>query len=308
MTCFDYLHNKHDVVQIIGTRPQYIKLIDIPGDFVIDTGQHYDASLQRDIPSGSIDFTFQWVKPRQIVDGLMQMLDKINPKIVIVYGDTFSTLCGCVAANRMNLPVMHIEAGVRTGVWTIEEKIRCIVDDRSDYVLAPTMDAFTTLVDEGHVHAYWVGDIMYERFLDANEKHKSNIILMTIHRRENLESLPQLFSELKSLNARVHFYVHPHTLKYLELNQIPIPDNISMYDPTDCGHIRDEFHQAKLVITDSGGLVREAYWSGIRCRFIGINPWADQTEAFGIGNTSTIVKEVVEDVLKDLSGELQVLS
>lgn len=288
------------IVQIIGTRPQYEKLIRFEADWVIDTGQHYSKSLTLD--TENVDEVYTWIGVRETTRLLTNKLNQIRPKLVVVYGDTYSTWAGALAAKRAGIHLMHIEAAVPYDN-SLEGKIRRKVDSLAKYLVCPTHRAYIfaeALYGEDR-SVYFTGDILYDRFLRDREAIlcKWNIHLMTIHRRENLPDLQLILDEASESvgTGVIWFYLHPHTDKYIKENDIRVPKNIIMQDPADHKEIVAALFQAKSVITDSGGLVREASWAGVPFKFIGNNPWPE-TEAFGKGNAEKEIRRVVDEILR----------
>ena len=293
-----------EIVQVIGTRPQYQKLIRFnTHDVVVDTGQHYSDSLVFDRPE--VDYQLHWVGLRQVIRNIMRVIYINDPKVVIVYGDTFSTLCGAIAARKCGVPLVHIEAGVRTSAQNIEEKIRRKVDSLSTYWMCPTSNAYYESLKEvipvSGRRSFFVGVLMYEHFLATlNSFKQGNIYILTLHRRENFSRLQELLSyvskEAVKNNAYVWFFAHPNTLKVIQTQKITIPEKISIRDTEPNREMIQYLTHAKRVFTDSGGLVKEAYWSGCQVEFLGVNPWPE-IHAFGTGYTSTSIKRIVGSIL-----------
>lgn len=288
------------IVQIIGTRPQYEKLIRFEADWVIDTGQHYSKSLTLD--AKEVDEVYIWEGVRNTARLLTDKLEDVAPQLVIVYGDTYSTLAGALAAKRANIPLMHVEAAVPYDN-SLEGKIRRKVDSLSKYLICPTHRAyiFAEALYGKDKSVYFTGDLLYDRFLRERETLlcKWDIHVMTIHRRENLPDLQLILNEASESVGKgvIWFYLHPHTAKYIRDNDIKVSKNIIMQDPSDHKDMIAALYQAKSVITDSGGLVREASWAGVPFKFIGNNPWPE-TEAFGKGNAEKEIRRVVDEILR----------
>lgn len=293
-----------DILQVIGTRPQYEKLIRFKNDFVIDTGQHYSKSLLKD--KGRVDVTLPWEGIREAVKSIAVYVKQLPPKLIVVYGDTFSTFAGALAAKRCNIPLAHIEAGVPYIKGQIESKIRNKVDILSDFSFCPTKRAYENIDCGWHGQnimfpvlrcriCYLVGDLMYDSFIKENIKCRTNVTIATIHRRENLPNLKEIFKKLDQIEyGKVWFFTHPHTREYMKKNKIKFPKNFSDREPCSHEDMLAYLKNAKRVVTDSGGLVREAYWSGVPFEYIGENPWPE-TRAFGDGHAGDKIRRIIED-------------
>ncbi|MDO9260619.1 MAG: UDP-N-acetylglucosamine 2-epimerase (non-hydrolyzing), partial [Flavobacteriaceae bacterium] len=222
-----------------------------------------------------------------------QMLSKIEeilliekPDAVVVYGDTNSTLSGTLAAKKLHLKVIHIEAGLRSFNMKMPEEINRIITDRlSDLLLCPTDAAIANLNAEGFQNfptkVVKTGDIMKDAVTFYSEKsaEKSTImrnlglesdhfVLATIHRQENTDNLVNLYSIFKGLETIAHeskviLPIHPRTRKILEKNQTHF--NITFIDPVGYFDMLSLLKYCKLVITDSGGLQKEAYFNQKFC-------------------------------------------
>ncbi len=281
------------IFSIVGARPQFIKLAPLSAklagqheEIIVHTGQHYDYAMSEQI------FTDLGIRKPDIhlevgsgthasqTGDMMVKLEaammKDRPDAVVVFGDTNSTLAGALAAAKLTIPVIHIEAGLRSYNKLMPEEInRVTADHISAYLFAPTGTANRILKEEGlGERSYLTGDIMVDT-LDTNLKiaeKKSTVMqdmqlkeneysLLTLHRNYNVDNaavLTHLLSELGKLQESIIFPVHPRTKKMLG-NGHTIPDNIKMTDPQ--GYldfiILERF--AKRILTDSGGIQKEAY-------------------------------------------------
>lgn len=286
---------------VVGARPQFIKLsplfeilrgkVDL---IIVHTGQHYDFEMselffdQLHLPSpdyflgiGSANNTIQTA--RMLIE-LDRVFAKENPAAVIVIGDTNSTLAGALAAAQRNLPLVHIEAGLRSKDKRIPEQINRVVTDRlSDLLCCPTRASVRNLEIEGIVDgAYLTGDILYdlvekvrpsaESAADIARKYglqPEKFFYLTAHRAgnvDNVEFLTMLVNGLHRLPAEVIFPIHPRTLKnfvdsglYEKLTAIP---NVKISQPIGVVESLGLVQVALGVITDSGGLQREAAYFG----------------------------------------------
>ncbi len=290
------------VVSIVGARPQFIKCAPVShelrkkhDEILVHTGQHYDPDMSDvffdelqipkpdyhlDVGSGS-----HGKQTGAILERVEDVLMKEKPDLVLVYGDTNSTLSGALAAAKLHIPVAHVEAGLRSFDRTMPEEINRVVTDHvSDILLCPTQTAMDNLAKEGITKGrYMVGDVMVDA-LRHNAKiaeKKSSVLenlglvkgdyyVATVHRpgntdeQKNLTGIIEAFSES---GKTVVFPVHPRTKKYLcEYGLMDsLSENIRCIDPL--GYI-DMLHlmkHAKKILTDSGGIQKEAYVMGIPC-------------------------------------------
>ena len=281
-------------VQIIGCRPQYQKLIRFDDDYVIDTGQHYSFDLTLD--KTVVDRRFYWIGVIPTGGHILQLVRQLSPKYIIIYGDTFSTLIGHAVSRILKIPLIHIEAGVPTNNGTIEDKIRAKVDKHATYLLCPTKRAFDFARKNYSGSSHFVGDLMYDKFLQRNLKTRKPYIVCTIHRRENLKYLSVLLSELGNMAFPVKLFAHPNTLKEIKKLKISLPDSVKVYRSVDSETMHKHLQKCSGCVTDSGGLVREAYWSGTYVKYIGNNPWPE-TGLFGSGDAQTKIKEFIRKLV-----------
>lgn len=281
------------IFSIVGARPQFIKLAPLSArlsdshkEFIVHTGQHYDYAMSEqifndlgmrkpdihlEIGSGS-----QATQTGKMMIALEQAMLEQKPDIVIVFGDTNSTLAGALAAAKLNIPIIHIEAGLRSYNKNMPEEINRIATDHiSKYLFVPTQTALNILRSEGlESCSYLTGDIMVDTIKTNLEiaLRKSTVIctlklegeeynLLTLHRNYNVDDpaiLEHLLSELGRLDEKVIFPVHPRTRKMLPA-AYQLPGNITMVDPQGyLDFIVLESH-AKRILTDSGGIQKEAY-------------------------------------------------
>ncbi|MEI6455337.1 MAG: UDP-N-acetylglucosamine 2-epimerase (non-hydrolyzing) [bacterium] len=288
------------IVTIVGARPQFIKAATVsrvlrtePGlkELLLHTGQHYDDNMSEiffrelDIPRpdfnlevGSGSHAYQ---TGMMLKGIEEVLLKEKPGCVLVYGDTNSTLAGALAATKLHIRVAHVEAGLRSFNRNMPEEINRIVTDRiSDLLFAPTPAAIENLEKEGlgSITKY-SGDVMYDSILfyrklvtDHPDKYSvknipAHYYLSTIHRAENTdnpENLAAIFNALGRLGHPVVIPIHPRTRKILE-NNIPVASNIILLEPLGYLHMLKLTMDSLKVLTDSGGLQKEAYLLGKQC-------------------------------------------
>jgi len=201
---------------------------------------------------------------------------KNRPELVIVPGDTTSAVASAIAASKMKIPLAHLEAGGRSNQFYMEEEVnRRIIDHCSNVLFAPTRNCLENLKDEKvSGEAFFVGDTMYDLFLNWRQENRlekydfSNRILITIHRAENIareDTLKKISSFVNKLSKRfeVVFPMHPHTRKQIKKNNLRLDAEI--IPPLGYSDMMRQINMSDLVITDSGGLQKEAYWMDKPC-------------------------------------------
>jgi len=281
------------IFSIVGARPQFIKLAPLSKalqgmheEFIVHTGQHYDYAMSEkifiDLGIRKPDIHLETAPGAQSkqTGGMMAKLEAAmiehKPEVVIVFGDTNSTLAGVLAAAKLCIPVIHIEAGLRSYNKKMPEEInRVVADHVSQYLFAPTQTAVDILKKEGlKKQTYFTGDIMVDTMKQnlPIALEKSTIIadlklnnesfnLLTLHRNYNVDDtniLKHILSQLGKLEEKIIFPVHPRTRKMLDTS-FSISKNIQLAEPI--GYI--DFivleNAATKIITDSGGIQKEAY-------------------------------------------------
>ncbi len=279
---------------IVGARPQFIKLGPLLKKtnkhfegVIIHTGQHFDENMSEkffedfDLPRPDYNLNVNCGDHGEQTGKIMIELEKVlkreSPSFAIVFGDTNSTLAGSLVCSKLNRPIIHIEAGLRSFNKKMPEEINRIVSDHtSDFLFAPTKTAMRNLEREGIVEkAFLTGDIMVDSLKDnidrADQISKilrtkamvgKNYYLMTLHRPYNVDDplkLKNIFIKLSKINNQIIFPVHPRTKKIINDNHLTIPENILLSDPVGyLDFIKLESSSVK-IITDSGGIQKEAY-------------------------------------------------
>jgi len=281
------------VASIVGARPQFIKMAMLTKrlknnpemkEIIIHTGQHYDRNMSKDffneldIPEPDYYLDVVADKHGKQTAMMMVRIEKVlleeMPDWVLVYGDTNSTLAGVLTAAKLHLKTAHIEAGLRSYNRKMPEEINRIVTDHiSDVLFAPTINAMKILKNEGlGTRSYLVGDVMYDSVLYyaelAEKKYKlSDIIpypkyyLATVHRQENTDDinrLKKIFDSFAKLDLPVVVPIHPRTNKYLK--EINIDKNVKIINPAGYLQMLVLIRNAVKVLTDSGGVQKEAYF------------------------------------------------
>ena len=281
------------IFSIVGARPQFIKLAPLSSklegiheEIIVHTGQHYDYLMSEkiflDLGIRKPDIHLETgsgshaVQTAEMMIKLESAMISNRPDLVIVFGDTNSTLAGAMATSKLNIPLLHIEAGLRSFNRSMPEEINRIVTDHvSNIRFAPTQTAVQNLSNEGlGSQTYLTGDIMVDT-MNFNLKiatQKSTILtdlklesgcfsLLTLHRDynvDNLETLENLLIQLGQLNDQIIFPIHPRTKKMLVSNQ-NIPKNIQLTEPLGYLDFITLENSSSRIITDSGGIQKEAY-------------------------------------------------
>lgn len=286
---------KKKICVVIGARPQFIKHAPVEialkkyfEIFSIHTGQHYDEKMSKvffdqlkmEMPTYmlTVGSATHGKQTGHMLEKIEEILINEKPDAVLVYGDTNSTLAGALAASKLLIPLIHIEAGLRSFNKSMPEEINRIVTDHiSDILIAPTNTAITNLTNEGisSDKVFLMGDVMYDSILLAkkvigdhfnSEKH----ILVTLHRPYNTDNPERLSEILRSLNAigkKIIFPIHPRTSAVMKNNDISIDqfENINFCDPVSYFDLIKLQSESSCIITDSGGIQKEAYLLKKKC-------------------------------------------
>jgi len=285
----------HDILTVVGARPQFVKAAMVSralarvgvSERLVHTGQHYDDELSavffRDLglPEPEINLDVGSASHARQTGEIMMRLEKhlssgARPDCVLVFGDTNSTIAAAVTARKLHLPVAHVEAGLRSFNSHMPEEINRIVTDRlSDFLFAPTPAAVRNLSAEGlsgRVHE--TGDVMREAahfFADLVDAAALDLpgepfYLATVHRAENTDDVRRLAGILQGLGNIGHpvvFLAHPRTRPLL--SAASIPGNVLVRPPASYAVTLGLAGKARRVLTDSGGLQKEAVWLGTPC-------------------------------------------
>ena len=285
------------IVTIVGARPQFIKAAPVSRELrqkhvevLVHTGQHYDENMSKvffdelDIPVPGYNLEVgsgsQGSQTGMMLTRIEEVLTAENPDWVLIYGDTNSTLAGALAAVKMHIPVCHIEAGLRSFNRRMPEEInRVIADHISDLLLCPSQTAVDNLKVEGITRGvHLVGDVMADALNYAADKSKGRsrileqlglvgkkYLLATVHRAENTDDparLRNILSAFSQIEETIVFPLHPRTRKRLvELGF----DNPKFIDPLGYLDMVRLEQSARMILTDSGGIQKEAYWLGVPC-------------------------------------------
>ena len=286
------------ILTIIGARPQFVKssivskvfnqsnLID---EIIVHTGQHFDFNMntiffdELNIPSPKYNLNINQLSHGEMTGKMLAEIEKIiineKPDYVLVYGDTNSTLAGALAAKKLHVKIIHVEAGLRSFNMEMPEEINRILTDRiSDVLFCPTLKAVKNLKDEGFENFECTiensGDVMFDvarLFQNSNFNVDTSIpgldgkdfILCTIHREENTNNIEKLKSIINALNdiskeVEIVLPLHPRTKKIVEANGLNI--EFKTHEPFGYFEMMNLLTKCSLVVTDSGGLQKEAFF------------------------------------------------
>jgi UDP-GlcNAc3NAcA epimerase len=331
------------VITIIGARPQIIKASAISRaiknsfsnkieEIIVHTGQHYDENMseifftEMDIPKPkynlSVGSASHGVQTADILKGIEQIITDEKADALLIYGDTNSTLAGALAASKILIPVIHIEAGLRSYNKSMPEEINRIVSDHvSALLFCPTKTAIKNLEKEGfsmslenkasidHPHVYLCGDIMFDnslffselsarnsKILEELNLQENDYILTTIHRNANTDdatNINSIFSALldiqKTTSLKIVLPLHPRTKKMMQdllnkelFEEIKANERFVIIDPAGFLDIIALEKNARLIVTDSGGLQKEAFFFQKPC--VILRPQTEWIEIVENGN------------------------
>jgi len=326
------------IITIIGTRPEIIKLSPLMPIFdkefnhkIVHTGQHYSYCMDKiffeELKLRKCDYTFNIISntPASQTGDMMRNIEEVllkeKPELVVVQGDTNSTLAGALTASKLQIKIAHIEAGCRSFDRRMPEEInRILIDHCSDYLFTPDLTAFNNLIREGinKDNIHMVGNTSTDACLRARNLlnwkgldeslEKRNYILVTVHRQENTspENLKSIINSLNiiSKNIKIIFPVHLRTRKVLDENNIKIDENLILTDPLGYKDFIGLLANSKFIMTDSGGIQEEAAVLNVPCLIL-----RDNTEweyLVKIGKTvllGTNEEKIIEQVNYFLNNE-----
>ena len=297
------------VLSVVGNRPQFVKSAPLSlalrdariEEVVVHTGQHYDAELSQvffdDLglaePAHRLELHTADVERMQW--SIADVLTRERPELVLVYGDTNSTLAGARAAIAADLPLAHVEAGLRSGDLTMpEERNRIEVDRLAGVLFAPDDRARSTLESEGVRGRIEVtGDVMRDAldlFLPLAQRRSTvlerlgveprRFVLVTVHREANVqpERLRRIVEGLNRVEERIVFPAHPRTRSVIAGIQ---PRRFDLVDPLGYLDFAALASRARVIATDSGGLQKEAYWHGVPC--VTMRPSTEWVDTVALG-------------------------
>lgn len=324
---------KKKIVTIIGARPQFIKAAVLSRIFkksnnieeiIVHTGQHYDEKMSEiffeelNIPNPKYNLSVgsgsHGMQTGKMLIDIESVLLKEKPDLVLLYGDTNSTVAGAIAASKIHIPIAHVEAGLRSFNKKMPEEInRILTDHVSMFLFCPTKDAIKNLQDENLIkNIFAVGDVMYDSMLFASQKttgilsklgiEKEDYVLATIHRAENTdfrEKLESIFTGLNQINKRIILPAHPRLLNKVSNHQLDTK-NIKLIEPISYLEMVELEKNSTFIITDSGGVQKEAYFLKKPCITVREETeWVETVESGWNQLTGTNSEEILKAV-KDI--------
>ena len=280
------------IVSVVGNRPQFIKSAPLSlalreagvDEAVVHTGQHYDRELSEvffeelRLPEPRHRLDLRTADPDWMEPALAETLFAEDPDLVLVYGDTNSTLAGARAAVEAGIPLAHVESGLRSGdLGMPEERTRIEVDSIANVLFCPDERSADTLEREGvrgEIHV--VGDVMADvakRFGPTARKRypvafePQTYVVATVHREANVVQprLGRIVQGLNHIRMRVVFPAHPRTRYQIRKEQLRVAQRVQIVNPLGYLELASLASQAHAVVTDSGGLQKEAYWYRVPC-------------------------------------------
>lgn len=322
------------VVTVVGARPQFIKASVVSKsiqsfgrvrEVIVHTGQHFDANMsdvffnQLGIPEPDYQLSINGGGHGQMTGRMLIEIEKVmdleKPDWLMVYGDTNSTLAGALAAVKKHIPVVHVEAGLRSFNMNMPEEVNRILTDRvSDILLCPTDAALTNLVSEGFPFVtgsgakqryYKVGDVMQDAAIFFSRQARlpvgfdgKDFILTTLHRAENTDDPNRLAAIVEALNflhenvAQVVLPLHPRTRGQIALQGLEL--KVRIIEPVGYLEMIGLLKEASLVLTDSGGVQKEAFFFGKAC--VTMRDQTEWVELVQIG-ANVLVGAVKENII-----------
>ena len=290
------------IVSIVGARPQFVKAATLSRELrgkhtevLVHTGQHYDDNMsavffaELGIPAPAYNLGVgsgrHGAQTGAMLAGIEEVLSAERPDWVLVYGDTNSTLAGALAAAKLHLPVAHVEAGLRSFNRAMPEEVnRVLTDHLSDLLLCPSQTAVENLAGEGiRSGVHLVGDVMADALDHASARagsraqvltrlglREKGYLVATVHRAQNTDDgarLRDILTALEAAGETVVFPVHPRTRKSMERigYRVRPGSKLRLLDPVGYGDMVALERGARAILTDSGGMQKEAYWLGVPC-------------------------------------------
>ena len=290
------------IASIVGARPQFIKAAALSKELrkrhteiLIHTGQHYDHSMSGvffdglEIPKPEFNLGVGSGSHGAMTGAMLAAIEEVfisqKPDRVLIYGDTNSTLAGALAASKLHIPVVHVESGLRSYNRQMPEEInRVVADHLSDLLFCPSDVAVKNLAAEGITRGvHIVGDVMQDVLTLAKERAEANAgeflggmglkeqkyIVATVHRSENTDDPARLGGIINALNALeepVIFPAHPRTVKVINNGHgFKLAPHVRVVEPLGYFEMVSLSRSARMILTDSGGLQKEAYWLGVPC-------------------------------------------
>ena len=305
------------ILTILGARPQFIKAATVSreiqnhnasdafqiNEVIVHTGQHYDANMsevffdEMDIPRPSYKLDLggldHGAMTGRMIEQIEAIIKKEHPSLILVFGDTNSTLAGAMAGSKLQIPIAHVEAGLRSYNMGMPEEINRVLTDRvSNYLFCPTEAAVENLNNEGFPFSasnqeeqkiFQVGDVMYDTTLFYADRAKKTFslhnkglrekeyALCTVHRAENTDDskrLTSIFQALQEINKELQVVIplHPRTKGILNQTCDPnLLENLTVIEPLSYLEMQRLEMGARIILTDSGGMQKESYFHGVPC-------------------------------------------
>ena len=311
----DSIKSMEKIVTIVGARPQFVKAAPVSreirkhfNEVLVHTGQHYDKNMSQlffdelEIPEPDVNLEIgsgnHGEQTAQMLVKIEDIIKKNDPAMVLVYGDTNSTLAGALAASKLNIPVAHVEAGLRSFNRDMPEEVNRVLTDRiSDRLFCPTRTAVIHLEREGVTSGvHMTGDVMLDAAMHFAKlaEAKSNALedldlkskeylLATCHRPQNTdqrETLGDIVDAMIHSDEKIVFPLHPRTRSYLQrfelMANLEQAGNIQLIDPVGYLDMIQLEKNARMILTDSGGVQKEAYFFRVPC--VTMRPETEWTE------------------------------
>jgi UDP-GlcNAc3NAcA epimerase len=329
------------VLTVIGARPQFIKAATVSrelkksglNEIIIHTGQHFDHNMSQvffdemAIPTPHYNLEISSLSHGAMTGRMMEKIEEIllkeKPDYVLVYGDTNSTLAGALSAVKLHIPVAHVEAGLRSFEMKMPEEVNRIITDRISQILfCPTYTAIQNLENEGYKNSdaeiILSGDVMYDAVLFYKHKIKTHssviqkqklegkpFVLATIHRAENTNDpvrLKEICDALNEINREVNVILplHPRTKSFLQAQSLDLQATI--IDPVGYFDMLALLERCSLVMTDSGGLQKEAYFFEKYCLTLrDQTEWIELVEAKANSLVGADKRKILEEFSKNIN-------
>lgn len=315
------------ILTIIGARPQFIKAAPVSAalreaglvEEMLHTGQHFDHNMdrvffdelgmpypKRNLGVGGGSHAQQTAR---MLEGIEETIDALKPRVLLVYGDTNSTLAGALAASKRGIPIAHVEAGLRSHNLTMPEEInRKLTDHISRWLFCPSETAVQELANEGiHANVDVVGDVMLDAFIGFRGRAeqlalpqgltKGNYLLFTLHRPYNTDDpkrIKAIIDALSEMPYSIYWPLHPRVAN--AINAYVLPNNIHTTTPLSYLQMMNTLINCRSLLTDSGGMQKEAYWAKVQCLTLrSETEWVETLK----NNWNQLIKEVTPNTLLD---------
>jgi len=324
-------NNKKIILSILGTRPQFIKSALLSAELrkrgfteiCVHTGQHYDESMSGiffdELKLPKPDYllshggnTHATMTGKMMID-IERIVKEVIPDMIMVYGDCNTTLAGALVASKLLIPLVHVESGLRSFDKRMPEEVnRVLTDNVSSLLLCPNERSVENLKNESITNnVYVVGDLMiqllrflHDRIQESSVRNELGVpreyYLSTIHRQENTtkKRLSDIFNWFSTLPHPVVLAIHPRTKKVVTTERIQVPENVLLVPPQGYVNLLSLVLTSKAVLTDSGGLQKEAYDLGVPC--FTLRETTEWTELVDIGWNKLIPSQFPQDITQEI--------